>query len=408
MRDKSKVVQVGLLVVVALAVLAGGIFLIGEESSLFVERNHYRVELPSAEGLQSGNPVQVSGVRVGSVDEVILPEDPANPFLEVQISIDRRYARRIRQDSRASVKTLGLLGDKYVEVSAGTPSAEAIPDGGEIHAAKASGFDQLMESSGSVAQDIESISASLAELLDRLQRGEGVIGDLLSPARTHGRSASEEVFALVESTQGLGDRVEAGQGTLGRLLSDRELADQLARSVGRLENVLAQVENGDGLVPALVNDPALTEQFRNTLDNLDSSSRELAQAAGELSRTFQEGDGLVPRLLLDEEYGRRVSEDLEQLLERLNRASQLMTEGDGSVAQLLRDPHIYQSLEDIVAGVNDSKLLTWLIRNRQRQGAKERLEEIQETTGELPESPYPAPAALPSEDPAPDDPAGGA
>ncbi|MCB1036653.1 MAG: hypothetical protein KDD47_22705, partial [Acidobacteria bacterium] len=76
------------------------------------------------------------------------------------------------------------------------------------------------------------------------------------------------------------------------------------------------------------------------------------------------------------------------LLERLNHAAALVSEGDGTVAQLLEDPHIYQALNDVVVGVNDSKLLRWLIRNRQRAGAKSRLE-----GDPAAEAPYPPPAS---------------
>jgi hypothetical protein len=82
-------------------------------------------------------------------------------------------------------------------------------------------------------------------------------------------------------------------------------------------------------------------------------------------------------MLHDEELAEEMTTDLRELLSRLNSVSAKLTEGDGTVAQLLNDPEIYQSLNDILIGIDESWMLRWLIRNRQKKGIEVRYKEEQ-------------------------------
>ncbi|MFP3941921.1 MAG: MlaD family protein, partial [Thermoanaerobaculia bacterium] len=113
-RSSGREWRVGLLILGALAVLAFGIFLIGEESNLFVRKNAYVIYFPTAGGLNTGNPVHLDGVEVGTVRSVLLPTDATSSQIKVGVEVASRYEKRIREDSMARIKTLGLLGDKYV------------------------------------------------------------------------------------------------------------------------------------------------------------------------------------------------------------------------------------------------------------------------------------------------------
>lgn len=373
MRHDGGVVRVGLLVLGALGVLALGIFMIGEQNNLFRSKNHYRVRFSSATGLQSGNPVQLNGVVVGSVEDVVLPTDPQENRLIVHITVDRRYAGRVREDSRARIKTLGLLGDKYVELTSGSPEYEPVPDDGEVKAAPATDVDRLIASGGDVVENIVAISHTLTTLLERIENGEGVLGELLSARDAQERKVTDSLFAVLDGVERVTHSVEHGKGPIARLLHDEELASRLTSSIERLEALLVTAESGDGLVPALLHDVETKERFTRTLANLEASSARLAS----LTQALEEGDGLLPRLLNDEAYGERVTSELQELLERLNRTAAAITEGDGTISQLIHDPQVYEAINDVIVGINESKLLRWLIRNRQKKGIEERYEEAQ-------------------------------
>src|SRR5687768_16823465 len=95
-RSGGSMFRVGLVILVAFAVLATGIFLIGDKNNLFSRKNRYFIEFNSVSGLKPGNPVQLNGVDVGTVDRVVLPENPSEEHIQVWISVDAHYGGRIR------------------------------------------------------------------------------------------------------------------------------------------------------------------------------------------------------------------------------------------------------------------------------------------------------------------------
>ena len=168
--------RVGLLVLISLSVLALAAFFIGKDDRLFGRKARYSVRFDGVSGLSIGNPVQLNGVRVGRVSDIELPEDMGEHQITVWVAIDRRYAQRVRADSTAKIRTLGLLGDKYIEVNSGSPEFPEIPPRGEIPTAPSTSMDQLISSGEDVVVNVVSISHSLASVLERLDKGEGLLG----------------------------------------------------------------------------------------------------------------------------------------------------------------------------------------------------------------------------------------
>lgn len=362
-------VKVGLLVLAALVVAALGLFLVGSQDHLFALKNRYFVRFQSAGGLNEGNPVQLNGVDVGRVESIQLPEAVAKEQLTIWLQVERRFADRIRNDSQAKIKTFGLLGDKYVEITSGSPRAKIIEDGGEIPAAPATDVDKLIASGEDVVTNIVSLSHSLNNILGRLERGEGLLGLLI----TEGKATQETRRSLVEtmeSIEQISSQIESGKGTLGRLIYDDTLAQRMSTAVDRFDRVATQMTEGEGLLPALLDDAETRDRTLSLIEQLDNVSARLDAISGRLEGT----DGLLPRLLNDEEYGRQVSDEMESLIHNLNLVSQRLEGGDGTLGQLINDPQAAQALNDILVGVNESRLLRWLIRNRQKKGIEKRHE----------------------------------
>ncbi len=372
MQRDSNTAKVGLTVLGALVVLAGFILAIGDQSFLFRASNTYRIMFPNAAGLAEDNPVQLNGVTVGKVDRILLSERPETEMLEVRISVERRYANRLRRDSLARIKTLGLLGDKYVEITSGSPGAVLLNPGEEIPAALPTDVDHLIASGADVVDYVVSTAQSLSTILARMERGEGLLGELV--AEREDKRITDTVIRTLESVERLTNQVEAGEGVLGRLLTDEEMGDQLASSLDNIDETLTLLREGDGLAPALLHDAELKTRFESTMADTQIAAADLRAIAADL----QGADGLLPRLLNDEELSESLTTEVELLLRRLNSTLEQVSEGDGTAAKLINDPAIYEALDDLVVGINESKFLRWLVRNRQKAGIKKRYKEAQD------------------------------
>lgn len=389
MPRRSREVKVGLLILAAVAVLAVGVFLIGDKNNLFSRKNEYFILFGTVSGLKPGSPVQLDGVDVGTIKRVVLPENPRLSQIEVWIDVDRKYAERIRggpqlpasgglnPPSQARIKTLGLLGDKFIDLSSGAPEYPVIPSGGQIPAAQPTNVDALLASGEDVMDNVVEISASLSTILARMERGEGLLGELTSDSES-GRRLRESLVGTAESMQRIANKIETGEGPLPRLLNDRQMADRLASSLDRFESLMAQAQNGPGLLPGLLNDPTSKQKFDETLTTLNQMARDLQGFTADLETS----DALLPKLVNDEEYGREITGKLNEIVTRLNEISLKLSQGEGTAAKLINDPQIYDAVNDIIIGINESKILRWLIRNRQKKGIEKRYEDTQKSLEE--------------------------
>jgi phospholipid/cholesterol/gamma-HCH transport system substrate-binding protein len=359
--------RVGLLVLGATLVLIVALFLIGQESRIFASKNRYTFTASSVAGLNEGAPVRLNGVTAGLVEKITLPEDVHKQLLTIRISIERQYEERIRQDSTARIRTLGLLGDKYVDVSSGSAKAARIPPGGAIPTAPDTDVDKLIASGGDVVDNMVRMSYSLSRILDRVDRGEGLVGELTSPGS---EKISERIDATLASAQRVMDAVEHGNGPLARMVRDEKLGNQLASAVERLDTLMAQANRDDNLVGSLLRHPQTRADFDATLAEAKQAASSLRQWTARVEST----DSVANRLLTDAGAGERVGRDLEAIVHDLASVAAKLDRGGGAAGMLINDPRIYDAVNDIVVGVNESRMLRWLIRSRQKKGIKARYE----------------------------------
>src|SRR4030095_2446440 len=163
----------GIVVLAALIFVMLGILMVGKRAHLFTARLPYRTEFKSAAGLVVGNPVRLNGVTVGNVIEVNLSPDPAKQDVNVVFEIDRKIQKRIRTGTTDAVKTIGLLGDKYIELSGGKPEEPIVEPGGKIAAAQAAGLEDILAGGGDLVGDLSGIARSLKSILGKLEEGGG-------------------------------------------------------------------------------------------------------------------------------------------------------------------------------------------------------------------------------------------
>lgn len=399
-QDTKRTLRIGVVVASAAIVLMIFIFFIGSEQKIFSKKYSYQVQFRSAAGLAAGNPVQLAGVTVGTVDDIFLPEDPSRERVQIQISVQRKFAPRIRLDSRARVRKLGLIAaDSYIEITLGSPDVPMLPPGSLIPALEGTDVDALLASGEDLVDNFVQISHSMKNVLGRIDRGEGLLGELTTDPEGTER-LTDSLQATLNRTNSVLDQIQSGRGVLGRLLYDdayaSELTASLNTSAASLQSILASVETsfetGEGALPALLNDPEGKQRVDALVENLRVTSENLA----EFSAGLRTGEGLLPRLVNDREYGDEILQEFRGLIARLTSVAEKLDEGEGTAGRLISDPSLYEAVNDILIGINESRLLRYLIRNRQAAGIQQRYDETQpdqeQTPLEIVTPPEPPPA----------------
>jgi outer membrane protein OmpA-like peptidoglycan-associated protein len=123
--------RLGVFIVATLAILIAGVFLIGNQRFLFQRTYRLQADFPNVSGLNNGADVRVGGIHLGTVKQIRLP-DASNGEMTVVMDMASSTKDLIRKDSVAKIKTEGLLGNKFVEVSFGSDKAPKVVDGDTI------------------------------------------------------------------------------------------------------------------------------------------------------------------------------------------------------------------------------------------------------------------------------------
>jgi phospholipid/cholesterol/gamma-HCH transport system substrate-binding protein len=362
-RRAPRDLTIGVVAALALAVLAFAILAVGGESRLFADRAAYQVIFPSTEGLAVGSPVMVAGVQVGTVTGIRLPTDPGATGIHVRVGVDRRFAGRVRTDSQAALRILQFLSqEKYIEITPGAPGSEPLPENSVIPLVAEPG---VFEQGEDIAQNLNDITFSLKEILGPLQRGEGLLGELIHDPE-FGREGLDRLRAAAENVEALTGQLREGKGFMGRLLYDREFAETV-------DDLAQGIENFNQTMSVLAEQKDTLRQLLGEGGDLTRAVADLREGAASLKRIttqLESRDGLVGRLLYDPAYSERLSLDLQTTLADLAQIVRKINEGEGTLGALVNDRALHDGMEQVVAGANDSKLTRWLLRRYQKKGIK--------------------------------------
>jgi phospholipid/cholesterol/gamma-HCH transport system substrate-binding protein len=308
---------VGVVSIVSLAVLAFTILYIGGGGGTPLARKYVvRAVMSDVNGLKPGAPVRVGGVEVGNVTKVEFAGAGGRGLVEVTMRLDRRVRDRVTTKSQATLGSLGLLGEKAVDISSAT-EGDPLEDQGYVQAAVEDPFKGLLS-------DASDSTAHLRRILSRMDAGEGLIGKALRDDELYLRMAD-----VSQRLQGFLTKLESNRGPLGRLVNDQEMSRELSGAAKGLHGLTARIEAGQGTLGALSRDEELVRDMK-------SLTASLSEVAGRVRK----GEGTAGRLFQDDTLYRRVdgvSARLDAVLTRLE-------QGDGSAARLLKDPELYDNL----------------------------------------------------------------
>lgn len=355
-------VMVGTFFTLGFLVLAIALMTVGGESRL-TRGGAFRIHFTNTDGLRVGSPVKMAGVQVGSVSEIRLPADLARAGIEVEVNVGRPFLDRVREDTRASLRLLQVLsGEKYLDLSPGTAGRPPIAAGGTIDAVEEP---ELLEQGADIAGNINEITVSLKNILEPLERGEGLVGQMLHDPN-FGREGLEHVRTAVENLAAITARLREGKGFAGRILFDDRFAarvDQISSSLDHLATTLESVSRREGAVGAILDEGGSGQQ----------AIEDLRAAAASLRRTgerLESKEGVVGRLLNDTEYSEGVARDLRATLRHLADITAKIDSGQGTLGALVNERTLHDGMEDVAAGVNDSKFARWLLRHYRKKGIR--------------------------------------
>lgn len=305
--------KVGVLVLAALSVLVVAVYKLGQAANLFSKRYELVAFLPNAIGLRVGGQVTIAGQLAGTIREIdFLPVDAdTSRNLRVVMELDEGVREQVRADSRGRLRTLGLLGDKVLDINPGTQRYQVLQSGDTVVMGQSLDYDQVIAQASGAVGDLVQLTHDLKAITGGIVRGEGTAGQLVT-----NRGLYDELTTTLQRTNRLISRLQNPDGTVGQLLEDPSLYRNLTSMIASVDTLVVQLNSRQGTVGKLLHDDTLYTRLVGVASGADS-----------LLKLVTKGDGLASKLLTDQ-----------QLYDQLNKA---VTDLNELLADVRRNPRKY-------------------------------------------------------------------
>jgi phospholipid/cholesterol/gamma-HCH transport system substrate-binding protein len=343
MSVRSDEIQAGGFLLVALILLVISIFTLGSERQLFGERKRFEILFRDVKGMREGAPVRLGGITIGRVGSIRFSGDPSSSDLEVSILVDEQYLDRIRVDSRAVIETQGLLGDRYLKIEAGE-SLEVLEPGQVLASYEPADIAEVLVSAGSIVDNTKELSLSLRELLQEF-RAEGLVNTQKSLA----------------SLADILEEIQTGDGALNTLIyapdkGEADLSKSITGTFANIEEITGALRRGEGALGGLIFDSEgreLITDLRLTVQSLRETSAAISKLA-----IFSADDTENT----DKNSTAQLMANVNTTVENLKIASQALVDAQGTLGALLFDARLYDQALEITQGANKSVILREAVR----------------------------------------------
>lgn len=350
--------QAGFFILVGLLLLAFSIFALGSKREIFGDFEPLVTRFEDVRGLQEGAPVRLGGITIGRVKEISFPPEMHGAEVQVGLEVRTEYLSRIPRDATTQIETQGLLGDRFLVIAPGT-SDIAVQPGAALKSHAAGDISEVLNQAGEIAQNVKEISEEVGSAL-KVFREESL--SELNKTLTNLSTISEEVVE--------------GEGMLHRLVFSEKDGDRILSGLEEtsvaLSDISTEIAEGDGLLNALIYEKGgdkTVQSFRKAADSLAETSDRISQIAEEI----QSGDGLFHSIIY-EESPTGVDELLKKLIEAaddLQKATEALASGSGTLGALLIDSAIYDNLVEVTDSAKRSFVLRSAIRSALEETKKE-------------------------------------
>ncbi len=305
--------KVGSIIIVSLVIMTLAMYKLGQAANLFSSRYELVTFLQDVAGLRQGGSVTIAGQLAGVVKEIeLLPVDAdTTRNVRVVFEVNDGLRDQVRGDSRARLRTMGLLGDKVLEVSVGSPRHSVLAEGDTVPSEMAMDYEAIISKAAGSVDDVVALTRDLRQLTGGIVRGEGTMGQLMT-----NRVLYDQLTATLARMNATLSRIQNSQGTLGRLIDDPAMYNRLVSVLRSTDSLLVALNHSEGTFGKLVRDTVLYAKAVGVAQSADSAMRMLTNP-----------NGMVGRMLTDH-----------QLYDLLNKT---ITDLNAVLADLRQDPQRY-------------------------------------------------------------------
>ena len=264
-KDRNISLGVYLMIFLALFLSLFVFYIVASNQKLFDSKYKLYMHLPNAQGLNSGAFVTLSGLKVGVVGKMKIVNNPDQQGVKIELKIDKDYQESITLSSMAMIKTLGILGDKYVDITIGAPGEPPLESGAYIKSDAGLDPYEFMDEAAEIIVELRNVLKNTDSLTAVALKGHSALGQFMVDP-----DMGQQLGDAVKNLAALTRQIRRGDGTIGKLVSDTTLYANLQHSSANLNELLDSLNHGKGTFAQVKNDPQFYQTVKSLAANTDS------------------------------------------------------------------------------------------------------------------------------------------
>ena len=270
-KNISNKIRLGIFISLGIMVFILAIYFIGEKQQLF--RSTFRLSgiFKDVAGLQAGNNVRLSGINVGTVENISIVSDTS---VKVEILIDESTRKFIKKDAVATIGSEGLMGNKVLIINPGTGGKKEIENNDRIETSQPIDMDNILMSLKTTIDNTSNITKDLSKITSNIESGKGTIGRLIMDKSW--RENFDSTFTnLKDGSVGFKTFMEKTNELDDILISLNTTIENTSNITYDLSKITSNIQSGEGIIGKLFMDQSTGQNFDSILVNLKEGSAEL-------------------------------------------------------------------------------------------------------------------------------------
>ncbi|HLP53370.1 MAG TPA: MlaD family protein [Chitinophagales bacterium] len=299
-------IRLGFFIITGTTLLILALYFIGRNTNLFSKTFKIYATFENVNGLKKGNNVRYAGIDVGTIKQIEI----VNPHtIRVEMSVESELKKIIRKNSIVSIGTDGLMGNKLINISAGTEDAELISDGDELPGIPILSTDEMLRTLDKTNKNILVISANLRDITQSITDSRGTLYTVLMDTTIafqlrhtlHNIDVvSNNILQMSSDLNSVVSEAKNGNGLIATLVKDtvitadlvkavkevKSAGEQVNTSASALKQILEKVNTGDGTIATLINDTTSANSLKRSLWNVEVSTQKFSENMEALKHNF--------------------------------------------------------------------------------------------------------------------------
>lgn len=297
--------KLGALVLASMIFLVFSLYIIGKNQNIFGSSIEVIAEMRNVNGLLPGNNIRFKGMDVGTVSAIEMLNDST---IHVELLIHKSMQPFIKNNSKTTINTDGLMGNKILHINPMDGSAPTLVPGDILHALPQVDTDEMLETLNSTGNYLEKTLINLSKITDKLNESEALwsllgdpnLVDDINMAIRKFKDAGSKAVEIAQSGKNIVSTFEAGDGIVNSLFTDsimnsnfeetllelQHTSSDAAEMMENLNLLIKNIQQGEGTVGLILQDSVFRQQVDQTLQNLESSTYKLNENMEAMKSNF--------------------------------------------------------------------------------------------------------------------------